>query len=484
MSTIADILQRPPSSIAADHSVKELRRLFGDTGHTMCYVVDDGVHVDIISTREAFAAHPNRLVMDIRKLPRVRIDLDTQLDAALELLVSRKAEIGLVMDNRGLPVGAVDVDVLRREMERRRGISPSATVSKPVKYTSNNLSLPVRHRYRADSMSERADVVRCPQLRTKLVGCSQAIEHIRIMASAAATSNAPVLITGETGTGKQVVAELIREVGELSRKPFVCTNCASFQETLFESEFFGHEKGAFTGAVNRKKGLVESAEGGTLFLDEVAELSPVAQAKLLHVLDHGAYRRLGGTTQLKAHFRLIAATNRELESMAKTGDFREDLFYRLNVIRIHIPPLRERKEDIPRLVSHFLAAMNQAERRPQPAFIQALCTFDWPGNVRQLQNTLSQAVFLAGDSHVLDTVHLPPMVGQPAVASLARAPVESLKASESRLIASVLQEANGNKSLAARRLGISRATLRRKLNGADMSDLPGGIRDDTSNAGQ
>jgi len=258
-------------------------------------------------------------------------------------------------------------------------------------------------------------------------------------------------------------------------RPLVTINCAALQETLLESELFGHEKGAFTGAVTAKSGLVEVAEGGTLFIDEIGEMAPGLQAKLLRVLEDGHYRRVGSTQETHADVRVVAATNRSLEEEMKAGRFREDLYYRLNVMTIDLPPLRERREDIPLLVEHFLTTRQIGSTRYhiQPEALDCLSRYDWPGNVRELANVLERAQILA-EGHVITPDDLPDTVAEPDQGpSAGNEDPRRLSAVERRHVEEVLQQVKGNKVQAARALGISRRALYRLLAKYQREQNPG-----------
>ncbi len=282
----------------------------------------------------------------------------------------------------------------------------------------------------------------------------------------------PVLITGESGTGKELVARAVHCNGARSKGPFVVQNCSAFQENLLESELFGHVRGAFTGANRDKAGLFEAADGGTFFLDELGEMSPALQVKLLRVLQDGTFIPVGATRAKKVDVRIIAATNRNLREMVRRGTFREDLFYRLNVVNIVIPPLRERRLDIPLLVEHFLAeagAGQGARKTLSSEALRALCEYDWPGNVRELQNEVERAVLLSASEEKIQLSDLSPHIagGQKEASEQAGRVEGSLKEAvanlERNLILAALERHDWNKSEVARDLGISRSNLIAKV---------------------
>jgi two-component system, NtrC family, response regulator AtoC len=304
----------------------------------------------------------------------------------------------------------------------------------------------------------------------QIIGESASTRRLREVITQLAESEAhTILVQGESGTGKELVARGLHYESARRHSPFMEVNCAAITETLFESELFGHEKGAFTDAKSTKKGLMELADGGTLFLDEVGEIPLASQAKLLRCLQERTFKRVGGTRDLKVDVRVIAATNRSLAAMVREGKFREDLFYRLNVIPLTIPPLRERREDILPLARHFLSEANstfhKAVKRLEPETESLLLGNPWPGNVRELKNLIERLVILStGDA--IEADHLPPpfsgSADGPAVEDVSREP-RTLEAIERAYIVKVLRQANGNKSEAAKILGITRQTLRKKL---------------------
>jgi len=304
-----------------------------------------------------------------------------------------------------------------------------------------------------------------------LVGVSPAMEQLRALITRVAPTEARVLITGESGTGKELVASAIHRQSARAAQRFVCVNSAAIPKDLVESEMFGHERGAFTGATERRVGRFELADGGTLFLDEVGDLSLEAQAKLLRVLETGVIERLGGERPLTVEVRVIAATNKDLSKAAQQGQFREDLLFRLNVLPVHIPPLRERPEDVSPLVQHFAA--RQAGRLGRPVrfdtgAVQLLAAYGWPGNVRELANLVERLAILATEATITadDVARVVPQDGAPAAPAGDWADValaEALDHFERTLIARALSAARGNVAEAARRLATDRANLYRRM---------------------
>jgi DNA-binding NtrC family response regulator len=301
--------------------------------------------------------------------------------------------------------------------------------------------------------------------RYRLVGSSAAMRRVVQLIERVALTDATVLIRGTSGTGKELVARAIHFNSARRDRPLVTINCAALPETLLESELFGHEKGAFTGAVQSKAGLIEIAEGGTLFIDEIAEMAPGLQAKLLRVLENGHYRRVGATTEAHADVRVIAATNKNLEDEIKTHRFREDLYYRLNVVSVVLPALRDRRQDIPELIEHFLTTrqIGASRHRIQPEALAALTRYDWPGNVRELANVLERAQILA-ENHTITLDDLPEGLIEAQGTALAAGPDSRLlRDVERRHIQEILHQEKGNKVHAAKVLGISRRALYRLI---------------------
>ncbi|MBA1334200.1 MAG: two component, sigma54 specific, transcriptional regulator, Fis family [Firmicutes bacterium] len=291
------------------------------------------------------------------------------------------------------------------------------------------------------------------------------MREIYDMVDRVADTEAGVLITGESGTGKEIIARMIHHKSSRRRKPFISVNCAAIPANLVESEFFGHEKGAFTGAVARKPGKFEQADGGTLFLDEIGELDPSMQAKLLRVIQEKSFERIGGTITIKVDVRIIAATNKNLQMAIENGSFREDLFYRLNVIHIDIPPLRERKEDIPRLVEQFAAKYKRKSSRIEvpPKTMEVLMSHNWPGNIRELENCIERATIVCDGDEILPE-HLPfsnTAKAQEHKSSIVNFPDEGvdLEQIEQELIRTALEKSKGNQTRAAKLLNITRSAL-------------------------
>jgi transcriptional regulator with PAS, ATPase and Fis domain len=303
-----------------------------------------------------------------------------------------------------------------------------------------------------------------------IVGASANIQDVLRMISRLKDTRTPVLVSGESGTGKELVARAIHFRGTMADKPFVAVDCGSLVPTLMESELFGYEKGAFTGAMKSKTGLFQAAHGGTIFLDEIGELPLEMQAKLLRVLQEREIRPVGSNNSHSIDVRVIAATNRDLEAAYREGTFRKDLYFRLNVVTVHLPALRERRSDIPMLVHHFLNRYAPGTNlQVTSAAMKCLLQYEWPGNIRELENCVARAVTL-GDRQVIDVDDLPPAIRADAASSSNSAFVEGSSLSTTALaemermtIQKVFEQANGDKALAGRMLGISRATLYRKL---------------------
>jgi DNA-binding NtrC family response regulator len=310
-----------------------------------------------------------------------------------------------------------------------------------------------------------------------MVGSSQPMREVFGLIEQIAPSNVSVLITGESGTGKELVARTLHDLSPRKSRPFVAVNCAAIPETLIESEIFGHEKGAFTGAAERRAGCFELAEGGTLLLDELGEMPPGTQAKLLRVLEERKLRKLGARTEQEVDVRVLAATNRDPAQAVAEGQLRTDLYYRLNVFNISMPPLRTHLEDLPAMAESMLAEMNRKHGRRvsglAPSMLERLLAYDWPGNGRELRNTIERAVILCADGAPLQSGHLPPGFGktQTTAAQAVDANVVELRVgstvdqAERLLILRTLESTGQNKTRAAEILGVSLKTLHNKLKG-------------------
>jgi two-component system, NtrC family, response regulator HydG len=292
-----------------------------------------------------------------------------------------------------------------------------------------------------------------------MVGESKAMREVYEFVSRVAGRDSTVLIFGESGTGKELVARAVHLNSPRKDKPFVAINCAAITETLLESELFGHERGAFTGAVSQKKGKLEVAEGGTIFLDEIGELALPMQAKLLRVLQEREFERVGGTRPIKLDVRLVAATNRDLKEASQTGAFRLDLYYRLNVVSLRMPALRERREDIPLLAAFFANQHAEKVKRRvagiSPEARACLMHYDWPGNVRELENAIERAVVL-GSTELINAEDLPESILDETAAAgePANKLAEGLRIAKKMLIEKAIQQANGNYTEAAKLLGV------------------------------
>ena len=315
----------------------------------------------------------------------------------------------------------------------------------------------------------------------RIIGHSPSMRALYQVLEQAAPTPASMLILGESGTGKELVAQTIHQLSPRAAHPFVALNCAAIPDALLESEIFGHEKGAFTGATDRRAGCFELADRGTLFLDEIAEMTPATQVKLLRVLQERRFRRLGGRSEQDVDVRVLAATNIDPAAAIRDGRLREDLYYRLNVFTIALPPLRERKDDLALLIQAFIDEFNTRDRRSvkgvSPAAMRQLEHYDWPGNVRELRNVIERATILAkGDA--IEPAHLPAfgtasVAGASAPAGLTMAPGMTVDEAEQKLIMATLESAGGNKTRAADMLGISLKTLHNKLNRFKAGDAKG-----------
>lgn len=435
-----------------------LRTLVGDWGYAIVEA-DDGE-----AAVAAVQAQPIDLVlMDIRMVRVSGIEALEQIKAinpAIPIvLMTAYASVEMAVD--ALKKGAydylikpLDFDKLRLTLER---------ALEHIRLTAENRKL----KRQLENGFQSPDII----------GSSPAMVRLMETVAQVAVSEATVMVTGESGTGKELVAAAIHHNSPRKTGPFVKVNCAAITETLLESELFGHEKGAFTGADRRKEGRFVQADGGSLFLDEVGEMPVSMQVKLLRVIQERELTRVGGELTIPVDVRLIVATNQDLAQMVKAGTFREDLYYRLNVVELKSPPLRERREDIPLLAAYFLTRFAEKNRRPverfSPRAMDLLIRHPWPGNVRELMNTIERAVVLAR-STCLDESDFSALAARlhetdtalSDGAFPANIPLERI---EREAIVNTLASADGNKSEAARRLGITRKTLREKLKKYDLS---------------
>lgn len=341
-------------------------------------------------------------------------------------------------------------------------------LTKPLDFERLKLTLMRALDHRRVEERKREPRAEPGQLDTQIIGDSPEMAELLEMVSYVAPTEATVLITGESGTGKELVAETLHRNSERSTKPFVRVNCAALAENLLESELFGHEKGAFTGADRQRDGTFMQADEGTLFLDEIGETSAAMQVKLLRVLQEGELQRVGGDQTIHVDVRIIAATNRDLETEVERGSFREDLYYRLNVVTLEVPPLRRRQGDIELLAESFIARFAEKNRRTVESvsreFMLHLGAYQWPGNVRELENAIERAVILMRGNQLTEK-SLPLAIQkhiQENPQSTGSKPA-TLQEAEKQLIIQTLKETGGNKSEAARRLGITRKTLQNKL---------------------
>ena len=318
-----------------------------------------------------------------------------------------------------------------------------------------------------ERLKEEVQQLRARNRYDRIIGKSQKMVELMDTVSQVAPTKASVLITGESGVGKELVADAIHELSNRSKGPFIKVHCAALTASLLESELFGHEKGSFTGAVKEKKGRFELADGGTIFLDEIGEIDAQTQVKLLRVLQERQFERVGGEKLISVDVRIVCATNRDLPKEIEKGNFREDLYYRLNVVHLDVPPLRERKDDIPLLMTSFLQQFNQENGRSIEAFSnqarRAILAYEWPGNIRELRNCIESAVVLARTS-VIEVEDLPSHIGKAQnTGSVSLEVGITLAEAEKQLIISTLAMCAGNKTKAAEILGIGRKTLHRKL---------------------
>ncbi|HYL45682.1 MAG TPA: sigma-54 dependent transcriptional regulator [Candidatus Limnocylindrales bacterium] len=432
---------------------QSIRRLCMTVGQGLGYVCVEAETAE--AALQLLEAAPPDLVVTDLKLPSLSgVDLlrkiKEQLAGAEVAIMTGHGSIESAVE--AMRQGAYDyiekpfrVEILRQLLQR---------MAEKVRLVSENQFL--RERVSMDSQLDG------------IIGTSAKIQDVMRMVSRLKDTRTPVLISGESGTGKELVARAMHYRGPLARMPFIAVDCGALVPTLMESELFGHEKGAFTGALKSKPGLFQAANGGTIFLDEVGELPLEMQAKLLRVLQEKEVRPVGSNEKISVDVRVIAATNRDLEAAYRAGTFRKDLFFRLNVVTVHLPSLRERRSDIPQLVHCFLDRYAPGENiQVSAAAMKGLLQYDWPGNVRELENCIARAVAL-GDHRMIDVGDLPPAIcGAPSedisnreAAALSTTALADL---ERMTILRVFDQVGGDKVLAGKMLGISRATLYRKL---------------------
>ncbi|MBM4273095.1 MAG: GAF domain-containing protein [Deltaproteobacteria bacterium] len=364
-------------------------------------------------------------------------------------------------------IGALSVDRLHKELDLDHDLRFLTIIASIIAQHVNSLMLIDREkdRLRDENLKLKGELQERYQV-GNIIGSSGRMRQVYEMIHRVAKSNATILIRGESGTGKELVASAIHYNSLRADKPFIKVNLAALPETLVESELFGHEKGAFTGALQRKPGRFELAQGGTLFLDEIGDLSPNVQLKLLRVIQEREFTRLGGSATLKADVRLLAATHRDLEQLLKDGAFREDLYYRLNVFPIYLPPLRERQADIPLLAEHFLtkyaAEHHKSVQRLSAPTLDQLMQYPWPGNVRELENVIERAVLVCDEDTIL-SVHLPPSMQRQEPGSMGLGLTSQVEKLEKELITEALRQSRGNQSKAAQLLDTSLRILGYKI---------------------
>lgn len=406
-----------------------------------------------IEIAEAYS--PDIIITDIRMAPVSGMDLLRQVkkhnpETNVVMITAFGSIEGAV---EAMKVGAYDYITKPFKIKEIRSVVRRAMSTKRLLGEDESLRSKLKKRYSFSNIISRSQ---------KMLYIYQVIEKV-------AKSTTSILIYGESGTGKELVARAIHYNSPRADEPFVSVNCAALPETLLESELFGHEKGSFTGAISTKKGLFEVANGGSFFLDEVGETSPAIQVKLLRVLQEREIKRVGGIKNIKVDVRIIAATSKDLEKEMKEGNFREDLFYRLNVIPINLPPLRERKKDIPLLVEHFLRRYAQREgkgkMRVSPEAVELLCGYNWPGNVRELENAIERAVTLS-ETELISARELPDKIKEGALASREKEGL-TFKAKtdeyEKGLILEKLRSTGWNISEAAKQLKLTRQDLQYKI---------------------
>ncbi len=422
-----------------------LATLLASWGYSVVEADDGGRAVEAVR-RQAF----DLILMDVRMIEMSGIE-------ALERIKTINPAISVVLMTAYASVETA-VEAIRK--------GAYDYLTKPLDFDKLRLAVQraMEHlRLQAENRQLKADLGRDLN-RGHIIGHSPAMNRLLETVAQVAPTEATVLITGESGTGKELIAAAVHENSLRRRGPLVKINCAAITETLLESELFGHEKGAFTGADRRKEGRIVQAHGGSLFLDEVGEMPLTMQVKLLRAIQEREVVRVGGEESVAVDVRIIAATNRDLGKMIGDGSFRQDLYYRLNVVGLHLPPLRERTVDIPLLASHFLKHFAEKNRKPiqgfTPGAMDRLVRHGWPGNVRELANAVERAVVLARGAYLHEADFQEPTGPSPETVPLPDGPLSEL---ERQAILRTLEATGGNKSEAARRLGITRKTLHQKL---------------------
>jgi|YNPMSStandDraft_2_1061718.scaffolds.fasta_scaffold00178_9 DNA-binding NtrC family response regulator len=394
---------------------------------------------------------PDAVILDL-KMPKVSgMEFLKQMPSKETPVIILTGHGGVEEAVETMRLGAYDFMVKPPDLEKLTLVLSRALEEKKRKERQETLETLLDERYRFEN----------------IIGVSRAFQEVLQQVKQVAATDATVLLTGESGTGKEVIANTIHLNSPRRQGPLIKVHCAALPETLLESELFGYEKGAFTGATSRRKGRFELADGGTLFLDEIGEISPLVQVKLLRVLQEQRFERIGGEETITVNVRIIAATNKNLKAMVENGSFREDLYYRLNVVHIELPPLRERREDIPLLANHFLKLYTQRHQRPiegiHPKAMRLLESYPWPGNIRELQHTIEKLVIFV-QHPIIEEEDLPQNITQQHSNDQITLPIGiTLEEAEKRLIFATLDATNGNKSKTARILGIGRKTLLRKL---------------------
>ena len=432
----------------------------------------------------------------IAKILRFNYDITVAEDGVRGINILSKNDFDIVITDIKMP-GADGMEVLQHALQKDpaplciiitaygsienavEAIKAGAYdfISKPINI--DQLELTLKRALESKSLRAENDMLK-QQLNlkhniTSIIGKSSKLSEVTELIKQVAPAKATVLITGESGTGKELAAQALHSLS--GRKgAFIPIHCAALPSNLLESELFGHEKGSFTGAIELKMGRFEAADNGTIFLDEIGEIDQSIQVKLLRVLETKMFERIGSTIPIETTARIVAATNKNLEEMVKKGEFREDLYYRLNVLNIEIPPLRERKEDIPLLIQSFIKQTAEENGKVIEGISDEasniLSSYDWPGNIRELRNCIERMVVLCREKD-LSLTNIPPNIVKEISPELAKKyqPSDTLniEANEKRLIIQALDETNGNRTAAAEKLGISRRTLHRKLNEYDIS---------------